>query len=66
MHAGVHALVRDLNERLKDEPALWELDGEGRGFEWLQADSADANVYAFVRWSQDRKRHMVCVANLSP
>jgi 1,4-alpha-glucan branching enzyme len=66
MHSGVSALVRDLNHRLREEPALYELDGDGRGFEWLQADSADANVYAFVRWSADRSRHVVCVANLSP
>jgi len=66
MHAGVSALVRDLNRRLREEPALHELDGDGRGFEWLQADSADANVYAFVRWSADRSRHVVCIANLSP
>src|SRR5207245_2325894 len=42
------------------------VDGDGRGFQGLQADAADANVYAFVRWSEDRKRHAVCVANLSP
>jgi 1,4-alpha-glucan branching enzyme len=66
MHRGVAELVRDLNQRLRDEPAGYELDGDGKGFEWLQADSADANVYAFVRWSADRSRHLVCIANLSP
>ena len=66
MHAGVSALVRDLNRKLREEAALYELDGDGRGFEWLQADSADANVYAFVRWSENRARHLVCVANLAP
>ncbi len=66
MHAGVSALVQDLNRALRADPALYELDGDGRGFQWLQADSADVNVYAFVRWSEDRSRHVVCVANLSP
>jgi len=66
MHAGVAALVRDLNRVLRDEPALYDLDGDGRGFEWLQADAADVNVYAFVRWSEDRSRHLVCISNLSP
>ena len=65
-HAGVSALVRDLNRALRDEPALYELDGDGRGFQWLQANAVDANVLAFVRWSEDRSRHVVCVANLSP
>ncbi|HEY6908849.1 MAG TPA: 1,4-alpha-glucan branching protein GlgB [Myxococcales bacterium] len=66
MHRGVSSLVRDLNRHLRAEKALHELDGDGRGFEWLQADSAEANVYAFVRWSEDRSRHLICVANLSP
>ena len=66
MHAGVSALIRDLNRALGDEPALYELDGDGRGFQWLQANAVDANVFAFVRWSEDRSRHVVCVANLSP
>jgi len=66
MHAGVSALVRDLNRALRDEPVLYELDGDGRGFQWLQANAVDANVFAFVRWSEDRSRYVVCVANLSP
>jgi 1,4-alpha-glucan branching enzyme len=66
LHAGVSALVRDLNRTQRDEPALYELDGDGRGFQWLQADAADANTFAFIRWSEDRSRHVVLVANLSP
>jgi len=59
MHAGVSALVLDLNRALGHEPALYELDGDGRGFQWLQANAVDANVFAFVRWSEDRSRHVV-------
>src|SRR5438874_1638645 len=65
-HAGVQKLVRDLNARYKDEPALFEMDGDEAGFQWLKADAADQNVLAFLRWSRDRKRHVACVANLSP
>ncbi len=31
-HAGVQALVRDLNRAYRAEPALWELDSEPSGF----------------------------------
>jgi 1,4-alpha-glucan branching enzyme len=62
----VQKLVRDLNTRYKDEPALFELDGDPAGFQWLKADAADENVLAFVRFSKDRKRHVAAVANLSP
>ncbi|HEU0335028.1 MAG TPA: 1,4-alpha-glucan branching protein GlgB [Gaiellaceae bacterium] len=65
-HAGVLALVRDANRVYKAEPALWEVDFDPEGFAWLEANAADDNVAAFVRWSTGRERALVCVANLSP
>jgi 1,4-alpha-glucan branching enzyme len=65
-HAGVQGVVRDLNRLYGAHAALHELDSDPRGFEWLQADSADANVFAFLRISADGQRHVACVANLSP
>jgi 1,4-alpha-glucan branching enzyme len=63
-HAGIQRLVRDLNRAYRDEPALFELDGDPAGFQWVQVDSADANVLAFLRRSGER--HVAAVANLSP
>ncbi|MFL5413975.1 MAG: 1,4-alpha-glucan branching protein GlgB, partial [Myxococcales bacterium] len=65
-HAGVQKLIRDLNARYKAQPALYEMDGDSAGFQWLKADAADENMLAFLRWSKDRKRHLACIANLSP
>ena len=65
-HRGVQALVADLSHRYQAEPALWEADSDPAGFRWLQADSADVNVFAFVRFAPSSQSHLVCVANLSP
>jgi 1,4-alpha-glucan branching enzyme len=65
-HAGVQALVRDLNRIYRDEPALWELDSDGAGFWWLEPNDADNNVFAFVRASAGGERLVVFAANLSP
>ncbi len=74
-HAGVQALVRDLNRAYRDEPALWELDSDPAGFYWLEPNDADANVVAFCRTSTDQRAHaaggggsrvVACVCNLSP
>ena len=35
-HRGVQTLVGDLNRVYRDEPALWEIDGEPAGFTWLE------------------------------
>jgi 1,4-alpha-glucan branching enzyme len=64
-HRGVQDLVRSLNRIYRDEPALWEVDFEGSGFEWIDANDADQNVLSFVRYNRDRSRMLACVANLS-
>ena len=58
--------MRDLNRAYKAEPALWELDYDGTGFWWIEANDADNNVFAFARRSRDSERVVVFVANLSP
>src|SRR5262249_25895653 len=65
-HAGVQALVRDLNRLYRGEPALWEVDFEPAGFRWIEPNDATANVFAFARSSRDGSRVVVCVCNLSP
>jgi 1,4-alpha-glucan branching enzyme len=65
-HAGVQALVRDLNGLYKNEPALWEVDTEPAGFLWLEPNDARGNTLAFARFDKKRKRVVVCLCNLSP
>jgi 1,4-alpha-glucan branching enzyme len=65
-HAGVLALVRDLNRVYVNEPALWEVDHSHEGFRWLEPNAANENVLAFARLSADGKRPLVCISNLSP
>ena len=64
-HAGVQALVRDLNGVYLAQPALWERDFDAEGFWWLEPNDADNNVFAFTRVGEDG-RMLVCVMNLSP
>jgi 1,4-alpha-glucan branching enzyme len=65
-HAGVQALVRDLNGIYRDEPALYEVDFEPAGFRWLDANDADRNILAFLRLGADGTRALACVCSLSP
>jgi 1,4-alpha-glucan branching enzyme len=65
-HAGIQSLVRDLNRAYKAEPALWDMDFDGRGFWWIEANAADDNVFAFARRTKDSERVIVIAMNLSP
>jgi 1,4-alpha-glucan branching enzyme len=65
-HAGVQALVRELNRIYRAAPALWEVDFSHEGFRWLEANDTAANVFAFARLTRNGRRPLVCVANLAP
>ncbi len=65
-HAGIQRLVRDLNHRYRDEPALWEVDSDPSGFWWIEPNDADRNVVAFARQSDGGRRVLVFVSNFSP
>jgi 1,4-alpha-glucan branching enzyme len=62
----VQSLVRDLNHRYKDEPALWEVDHSHDGFVWLEPNDAMGNTLAFARFSKEQERVLVCLCNLAP
>jgi len=64
-HSGVQALVRDLNDVYRATPALYELDFESRGFEWINWEDRDNSVFSWIR----RDRHggyVVVVCNMTP
>ncbi|OSZ56138.1 1,4-alpha-glucan branching enzyme [Streptomyces pharetrae CZA14] len=64
-HRGVQALVRDLNTRYRHSPALWQRDTDPSGFRWVACDSADDNVFAFLRYAADGSP-LLAVSNFSP
>ena len=62
-HAAHHEFVRKLNHVYKDNKALWELDYQDRGFEWIDADDSEHSVYSYVRYPKNRAWPVVCVIN---
>ncbi|MGW3306269.1 1,4-alpha-glucan branching enzyme [Streptomyces sp. NPDC001073] len=64
-HRGVRNLVRDLNTVYRHTPALWQLDTDPAGFQWITGDSAEDNVLAFLRYDADGSP-LLAVSNFSP
>jgi 1,4-alpha-glucan branching enzyme len=65
-HAGVQSLIRDLNGVYRKYPALYELDCDHSGFEWLVTDDAGNNVFAWMRKGRDSRARCLVVVNFSP
>ncbi|MEU3855720.1 1,4-alpha-glucan branching enzyme [Streptomyces sp. NPDC029554] len=64
-HRGVRDLVRDLNTVYRATPALWRLDTDPAGFEWIAGDAADDNVLAFLRLDPEGNP-LLAVSNFAP
>src|SRR5690606_14452614 len=62
--AGLQHLVADLNRSYRLTPALWRLDSDPAGFEWIDANDATGNVFSFLR-HDDAGQTLACVANFS-
>ncbi len=65
-HAGVQAVVRDLNRLYREQPALHRRDADGRGFQWLLVDAVAEQVFAWLRRGAPGDPHVVVVLNLTP
>jgi 1,4-alpha-glucan branching enzyme len=65
-HAGIQALVRDLNRLYRTQPALHELDCEAAGFEWLVMHDADRSVFAWLRKGHEPRERCLVVINFTP
>lgn len=63
-HRGLLSLVRDLNRLYREFPALWTLDTEGTGFEWVDANDSVGNTFAFLRWGSDGSV-VACIINFA-
>ena len=65
-HAGVQALIRDLNRMYRAVPALHALDCEEAGFEWLVMHDADRSVFAWLRKGRQTEERCLVVVNFTP
>ena len=53
LHAGLRQFVRDLNHVYSAEPALYALDFERAGFQWIDCNDLENSVIAFIRRDRD-------------
>lgn len=65
-HKGVQALIKDLNTLYKNEPALYEKQFSGEGFEWIDYNDAENSVLVYIRKGKDKLNDLVIACNMTP
>jgi 1,4-alpha-glucan branching enzyme len=66
LHAGLQQLVKDLNRLYTSTPALYEVDFDPAGFEWIDCTDAEQSVISFLRRGKDPAAFVVMVCNFTP
>jgi 1,4-alpha-glucan branching enzyme len=65
-HEGIRRWVKDLNHFYRSEPALYEVDFEPQGFEWVDFHDWQNSIFSFLRKSKDGKHIVLVVMNCTP
>lgn len=65
-HIGIQKLIKDLNALYKNEPALYEKQFTGEGFEWIDYNDAENSVLVYIRKGNDSKDDLVVACNMTP
>ena len=65
-HAGMRTTVQALNEIYKTHPALFELQFDPKGFEWVEINKREEAVIAFKRKGLKPENDVLVVMNMTP
>ena len=65
-HAGMRKTVQALNEIYKNNPALYELQFDPTGFEWVEINKREEAVIAFKRKGLKPENDILVVMNMTP
>jgi 1,4-alpha-glucan branching enzyme len=64
MHRKLLHYVKTLNELYKSTPALWQIDYDWDGFNWISNDDVNNSVIAFKRTDKNKK-DVIAVCNFT-
>jgi 1,4-alpha-glucan branching enzyme len=65
-HSGVQTLIKDLNTLYAATPALYEVDFEPAGFEWIEGGDRENSVVSFLRRGRRAEDLAIFVCNFTP
>jgi len=65
-HRKLQTLVRELNRFYRSQPALYEVDFQWQGFEWVDIHDVDHSTIAFIRRASNPDDFLLFCCNFTP
>jgi 1,4-alpha-glucan branching enzyme len=65
-HQGLQLCVKDLNQLLKEQPALYENQFNIYGFDWVDLNHREECVIVYRRKGKDPENDLLIILNLTP
>ncbi len=65
-HRGLKQYVSDLNHLYQSQPALYEVDFDWQGFQWIDLHDSDNSTLTYLRFARDLNDFIVCACNFTP
>jgi len=66
LHAGLQGWVKELNRTYRTEKALYELDFDPVGFEWIDCNDTQQSTLSLIRKSRSTGEIILTVLNFTP
>jgi 1,4-alpha-glucan branching enzyme len=66
IHRQFQTFCASLNQVYRSEPAMYEIDFQGWGFEWIDFHDSDNSIIAFVRRAKDSDNFLIFACNFTP
>ncbi|WP_251386580.1 1,4-alpha-glucan branching protein GlgB [Mediterraneibacter agrestimuris] len=65
-HQYIQNWMQDLLQLYKKNKAMYELDTDPEGFNWINKDDLFRSIFSFTRHSKDKKKNLLFVCNFTP
>ena len=65
-HQQIQNWYKDLLHLYKKNKALYELDNDPKGFDWINKDDIFRSIFSFTRHSKDGKKNLLFICNFTP
>ncbi len=65
-HDSANRYVKDLNRLYVNEKALYELDHDYKGFEWIDVNNTDQSIFSYIRRGKNVEDTLIVILNFKP